>query len=80
MARFIEGHMSWTSVMLTLARLGDRGSCSIVVSTASSWVCLRLWVCIRDAQQGGFFPVLSVRSAQKTAPPHGDALSQIPDR
>ena len=49
-----------------------------MVSTASSPVYLRVWVCMGDVQQDGLLPVLSVRSVPKTASPHDDVHPQIP--
>ena len=79
MAPFVEGHMSRTSVVLTLARLGGRGSSSIVISTASPQVYLcRLRVCVGDVQQDEFASVFPVRSVPKTSSPDDYVHQQVP--
>ena len=50
----------------------------IVVSTASSQVYLRMWVCMGDAQGDGLIPVLLARSVPKTASPYDDVQRQVP--
>ena len=50
-----------------------------MVSTASSQVYLRLWVCTCDAQQNRLIiPVLPVRSVPKTSSPYDDVHPQVP--
>lgn len=62
---FVERHMPRTSVVLAPARLGDRGSRSITVGTASSRVHLRLRVGMDNIQQGGLIPILPVWSVSE---------------
>ena len=66
-------------MVLTLARLGGRGSSSIVISTASPQVYLcRLRVCVGDVQQDEFASVFPVRSVPKTSSPDDDVHPQVP--
>ena len=74
---FVEGHMSRTSVVLTLVRLGGRCSGSIVISAASPQVYLRLWACGGDVQQDGRVSVLPVRTVPKTSSPDDDVHPQV---
>ena len=64
--------------MLTLARLGGKGTWPVVISTASSQMYLRLQVCMGDVQQDGLNPVFPVWSVPKSSSPDDDVHPQIP--
>ena len=67
------------SLMLTLARLGGKGTWPVVISTASSQMYLRLQVCMGDVQQDGLVSVLPVRSVPKTSSTNNDDVHpQVP--
>ena len=63
--------------MLALARLGGRGSGSIVINTASSQVYVRLKVSMGDVPQDGFLPTLPGRSDSETSSPDDNVHPQI---
>ena len=67
-AALVEGHLSYTSVVVALSRLRSGASLSVSISAATPHVDPRLGVCVRDVEAYRLVAVLWQRSVSEASP------------